>query len=96
MASGGYPGAFEAGKLISGIDEADAHLWSEGLPCRHQSPRWRLLHVRRPRAGCDRARKDLPEAVERAYDAVMKIRFDGMHYRKDIAARGLKHLRAGK
>ncbi len=36
---------------------------------------------------------DLPEAVERAYDAVMKIRFDGMHYRKDIAARGLKHLR---
>ena len=39
---------------------------------------------------------DLPEAVERAYDAVMKIRFDGMHYRKDIAARGLKHLREGK
>ena len=34
--------------------------------------------------------------MERAYDAVMKIRFDGMHYRKDIAARGLKHLRAGK
>jgi phosphoribosylamine--glycine ligase len=39
---------------------------------------------------------DLPEAVERAYDAVMKIRFDGMHYRKDIAARGLKHLRERK
>jgi phosphoribosylamine-glycine ligase len=27
---------------------------------------------------------------------VMKIRFDGMHYRKDIAARGLKHLREKK
>jgi len=26
----------------------------------------------------------------------MKIRFDGMHYRKDIAARGLKHLHEGK
>jgi len=26
----------------------------------------------------------------------MKIRFDGMHYRKDIAARGLKHLREKK
>jgi len=39
---------------------------------------------------------DLPGAVERAYDAVMKIRFDGMHYRKDIAARGLKHLREKK
>jgi len=39
---------------------------------------------------------DLPEAVERVYDAVMKIRFEGMHYRKDIAARGLRHLREGK
>ena len=39
---------------------------------------------------------DLPEAVERAYDAVMKIRFDAMHYRKDIAARGLKQLRSGE
>jgi phosphoribosylamine-glycine ligase len=26
----------------------------------------------------------------------MKIRFDGMHYRKDIAARGLKQLQAQK
>ena len=40
--------------------------------------------------------KDLPDAEQRAYDAVMKIRSDGMHYRKDIAARGLKHLRTGK
>jgi phosphoribosylamine--glycine ligase len=28
-------------------------------------------------------------AVARAYDAVARIRFDGMHYRRDIAARAL-------
>jgi phosphoribosylamine--glycine ligase len=33
---------------------------------------------------------DLATAVERAYAAVSMIGFEGMHYRKDIAARALK------
>jgi phosphoribosylamine--glycine ligase len=33
---------------------------------------------------------ELQAAVERAYEACAKIRFDGAHYRKDIAARALK------
>jgi len=33
---------------------------------------------------------DLESAVDRAYEAVGKIQFDGAHYRKDIAARALK------
>jgi phosphoribosylamine--glycine ligase len=33
---------------------------------------------------------DLQAAVERAYRACEKIRFDGAHYRKDIAARAMK------
>jgi phosphoribosylamine--glycine ligase len=32
---------------------------------------------------------DLRTAVESAYEAVGKIHFDGMHFRKDIAAKGL-------
>jgi phosphoribosylamine--glycine ligase len=32
----------------------------------------------------------LRQAVDRAYEAVGKIRFDGMHYRHDIAHRGLQ------
>ncbi|MGO9517826.1 MAG: phosphoribosylamine--glycine ligase [Candidatus Korobacteraceae bacterium] len=96
MASGGYPGSFEAGKVISGIDEAD------------RMPRVKVFHAGTNRRdgsyytsggrvlGVTARGKDLPDAVERAYDAVMKIRFDGMHYRKDIAARGLKQLRVEK
>ncbi|HMK21312.1 MAG TPA: phosphoribosylglycinamide synthetase C domain-containing protein, partial [Terriglobales bacterium] len=33
---------------------------------------------------------ELAAAVDRAYSAVYKIGFEGMHYRKDIAARALK------
>jgi phosphoribosylamine--glycine ligase len=32
----------------------------------------------------------LQTAVDRAYEAVAKIQFEGAHYRKDIAARALK------
>ena len=96
MASGGYPGAFEAGKLISGLDEAERiygvkvfHAGTNRRDSAYYTSGGRVL-------GVTARGKDLPDAVERAYDAVMRIRFDGMHYRKDIAARGLKHLRAGK
>jgi phosphoribosylamine--glycine ligase len=95
MASGGYPGAFEAGKLITGLEEADRvygvqvfHAGTDRRDGLYYTSGGRVL-------GVTARGKDLPEAVERAYDAVMKIRFDGMHYRKDIAARGLKHLKMG-
>jgi len=96
MSSGGYPGSFEAGKIITGIEDADrifgAKVFHAGTNQRdgaYYTSGGRVLGVTARGA-------DLPEAVERAYDAVMKIRFDGMHYRKDIAARGLKHLREKK
>ena len=96
MASGGYPGAFEAGKLITGIEDADR---LPGVKVFHAGTNRRdnLYYTSGVRVlGVTSRGKNLPEAVERAYDAVMKIRFEGMHYRKDIAARGLKHLRSGK
>ena len=96
MSSGGYPGSFEAGKIITGIEDADRifgvkvfHAGTNRRDGAYYTSGGRVLGVT-ARGG------DLPEAVERAYDAVMKIRFDGMHYRKDIAARGLKHLLNGK
>ena len=33
------------------------HVWREGVPCRHDAARQHLLHIRRPRAGRDRARQ---------------------------------------
>jgi len=96
MSSGGYPGAFAAGKLITGIEDADR---TYGVKVFHAGTNHRdgAYYTSGGRVlGVTARGSDLPEAVDRAYDAVMKIRFDGMHYRKDIAARGLKHLREKK
>jgi phosphoribosylamine--glycine ligase len=90
MTSGGYPGTFEQGKKISGLEDASA---SPGVKVFHAGTAaydggcytagGRVLGVTARAA-------DLETAVERAYEAAAKIRFDGAHYRKDIAARALR------
>jgi phosphoribosylamine---glycine ligase len=90
MASGGYPGTFEVGKKIGGIEEAEnvagVKVFHAGTT-RHDDAYFtaggRVLGVTARAASFD-------EAVKRAYEAVGKISFPGAYYRKDIAARGLK------
>jgi phosphoribosylamine--glycine ligase len=90
MASGGYPGTFEVGKKISGLDEAGA---IDGVKAFHAGTvkRGGDFFTAGGRVLGVSARADsLESAVGRAYEACEKIRFDGAHYRKDIAARALK------
>jgi len=37
--------------------------------------------------------EDIPKAIERAYEAVGKIHWEGVHYRKDIGKKALRRLR---
>lgn len=90
LASGGYPGAYEAGKKIEGIRAADdlpgVKVFHAGTSTRdggYYTAGGRVLGVTARAA-------DLRGAVDLAYKAVGQIRFEGMHYRRDIAARGLK------
>jgi phosphoribosylamine--glycine ligase len=90
MASGGYPGAYEAGKKIAGLDDAakldDVKVFHAGTSKSDgafYTAGGRVLGVTAKAAG-------LETAVQRAYEACAKIGFDGAHYRKDIAARALK------
>ena len=90
VASGGYPGTFEAGKKIAGLEQAGA---LEGVKVFHAgtSKRDDVYFTSGGRVlGVTAHAPDLPSAVERAYEAVAKIGFEGMHYRKDIAGRALK------
>jgi phosphoribosylamine---glycine ligase len=90
MASGGYPGTFEVGKKISGLDEAGA---VEGVKVFHAGTSrhdgdfftngGRVLGVSARAA-------ELETAVARAYEACGKIGFEGAHYRRDIAGRAVK------
>jgi len=90
MASGGYPGTFEVGKRISGLDEAAA---IDGVKVFHAgtSKRDGAFYTSGGRVlGVSARASDLQTAVERAYAACEKIKFDGAQYRRDIAARVLK------
>jgi len=90
MASGGYPGTFEAGKKIAGLEEASA---LDNVKVFHGATAKRddVYFTSGGRVlGVTARAPDLATAVDRAYSAVYKIGFEGMHYRKDIAARALK------
>jgi phosphoribosylamine--glycine ligase len=90
MSSGGYPGTYEMGKRIDGLEEAGA---IEGVKVFHAgtSKRDGAYYTAGGRVlGLTARARDLNTAVERAYAACAKIHFDGAHYRKDIAARALK------
>jgi phosphoribosylamine--glycine ligase len=92
MASGGYPGTIEVGKKISGIEDAEK---IDGVKVFHAgtSTRDGEFYTAGGRVlGVTARAADLKSAVRRAYEAVEKIEFDGMHYRKDIAARAVKLL----
>src|SRR5262245_36209438 len=85
LASGGYPGKYQSGKPISGLDEAakleDVQIFHAGTK-RHGSEvktaGGRVLAVTAVRA-------TLEAAQARAYEAVSRISFENCHYRHDIA-----------
>jgi phosphoribosylamine---glycine ligase len=90
MASGGYPGTFEAGKKIMGLEEAGK---LEGVKVFHAGTTARdgACYTAGGRVlGVTARAADLQTAVNRAYNAASKIGYEGAHYRKDIAARALK------
>jgi phosphoribosylamine---glycine ligase len=89
MVSGGYPGTIEVGKRITGIDRAEE---VEGVKVLHAgtSTRDGDYYTAAGRVlGVTARARDLNVAVQRAYDAVKKIHFEGAHFRSDIAARAL-------
>jgi phosphoribosylamine--glycine ligase len=89
LASGGYPGAFAAGKTIDGIEAAEAagatvfHAGTRHGPEGLETAGGRVLGVTASGA-------DLAAAIDNAYNAARMIHFDGMHYRTDIGHKGLK------
>jgi len=90
MASGGYPGTYEVGKKIMGLEDAAK---IEGVKVFHAGTTARdgAFYTSGGRVlGVTARAVELEAAVDRAYQACAKIGFEGAHYRKDIAARALK------
>ena len=93
ITSGGYPGKFEAGKRIEGLTAIENNT---GVKVLHAGTKLvgEALNTNGGRVlGITAAAPTLGAALASAYEAVSKIRFGGMHYRKDIGAHST-HLRA--
>jgi phosphoribosylamine--glycine ligase len=85
LASGGYPGKYETGKTISGLDDAanveDVQIFHAGTKRAEgevKTAGGRVLAVTALGSTLEAARA-------RAYDAVSRIHFENCHYRRDIA-----------
>jgi len=94
MASGGYPGPYEKGKEIHGLEEAErmADVWVFHAGTSFRNGRFftsggRVL-------GVTGMGESLPEAIRRTYEAVKKIHWEGVHYRRDIGQKALKRIGA--
>jgi phosphoribosylamine--glycine ligase len=88
LASGGYPGAYETGKAIRGVDAAEA----TGATVFHAGTRLGTAGLETAGGrvlGVTAAAQDLAGAIDGAYEAARHIRFDGMHCRTDIGRKGL-------
>jgi phosphoribosylamine--glycine ligase len=89
MAAGGYPDTYETGKPIHGIDQAEAlpgvNVFHSGTARRGEDTVTAGGRVLTVVASGD----DYRSAIDRAYEAVGKITFERMHYRKDIGAKAL-------
>jgi phosphoribosylamine---glycine ligase len=85
-ASGGYPGAFETGKPITGLEEAQS---VEGVVIFHsgtvRDDQGRLVTSGGRVLGVTARATTLETARARTYEAMSCIKFEGMHYRTDIA-----------
>jgi len=90
MASGGYPGNYEKGKVISGLENAAKQkgvvVFHAGTALKNGaivSDGGRVLGV----TGLGPV---VAAAIDNAYAGVREISFEGMHYRRDIGARALE------
>jgi phosphoribosylamine--glycine ligase len=96
LTAGGYPGAYQRGRVITGHEEAakmkDVLVFHAGTTRRDGrlvTNGGRVLNV-------TALGDTLQAAVGRAYEAVGMIHFEGMHARRDIAARALAASGAGR
>jgi phosphoribosylamine--glycine ligase len=89
LAAHGYPGQVRSGDVIDGIHAAEStgamvfHAGTKQAPQGLTTSGGRVL-------GVTASGPDLRSAIARAYEAVSHVRFNGMHYRKDIGAKGLR------
>ncbi|MBI3990659.1 MAG: phosphoribosylamine--glycine ligase [Candidatus Omnitrophica bacterium] len=94
VASGGYPGNYQKDKSISGLDGINGMesvvIFHSGTKIVTSSGNRQLVTDGGRVLGVTAMGEDFLSAQKLAYQAIQKIHFDNMHYRKDIAYRAIR------
>lgn len=88
-AAQGYPGTFQKGQMITGIEQAEqmgATVFQAGTQLKQQQ----LLSDGGRVLGVTATGDTLEQAIAKAYAAIDCIQFEGMYYRRDIGHRAIK------
>jgi len=89
MASGGYPGSYEKGKVISGIDKAEQSENVKVFQAGTKEADDQLVTSGGRVLGVTALGDTIAAAQKKAYEAVKCIEYEGAYYRKDIAAKAI-------
>jgi len=91
LASGGYPGSYEKGKVITGLDQLPAGVvvFHAGTAEKDGS----IVTAGGRVLGVTATGRDISAALEAAYRAVNSIYFEGMHYRLDVGKKAMDRYR---
>jgi len=90
MASGGYPGNYPKGKIITGLDAVNKLPGTKVFHAGTALKDGQIVTNGGRVLGVTALGKDLRAAQAAAYAAVECIQFEGAHFRRDIAAKAMK------
>jgi phosphoribosylamine--glycine ligase len=90
MASGGYPGAYEKGKVISGLDEAAKEPEAAVFHAGTAEKDGEIVTAGGRVLGVTALGDPIKDAIDRAYRVTGLITWDGVQYRRDIGAKAVK------
>jgi phosphoribosylamine--glycine ligase len=96
LASKGYPEATESGKVIEGLEAIKGQGDVMAFHAATTAKDGKVVTVGGRVLGITALGANLEMAIFRAYEAVGKVSFEGMHFRKDIGKRALARLQAPK
>lgn len=88
LTASGYPGAYPKGDVIEGLEGAARETMVFHAGTRRRDSR--MVTAGGRVLGVTALGADLTEAIDRAYRGVGGIKFEGMHFRRDIGHKGLR------
>lgn len=91
LAAGGYPGSYEKGKIISGLEKLDEKQNAVAFHAGTKKDGNNFITNGGRVLGITALGNTIPDAIKHAYEGVGKISFQGMQYRKDIGRKALNN-----